>query len=225
MIDSSIGGKNGINHIKGKNMIGTFYQPSYTFIDSNFLKSIPRRELISGLGEAIKYAIILDGELFEFISNNLDDIISLSNFTLINQIIKQCIKLKVNIIENDPYDYNQRRVLNFGHTIGHALETFYGFDVLRHGEAIAYGMIAAGHLSIEYARLKATEFQILEKVIKKLPLPKLSNLNTKEILHIIHNDKKNKVGDIYFVLLNSFGHTTIVNNVKENSTIKVLENL
>ena len=144
---------------------------------------------------------------------------------LLLDIIYDCAKIKAEIIISDEYENHRRRILNFGHTIGHALETFYGFDTLRHGEAIAYGMMAAGYLSIEYAKFKDTEFEILEKVIMKLPLPKLPNMNAKEILHIIHNDKKNKAGNLYFILLNSIGNTTIVNNVKEKSIIKVLENL
>jgi len=225
MVDSSIGGKTGINLPEGKNLVGAFWQPKAVVIDPDILITLPTRELSSAMGEIIKYGVIADKNIIDILLNNMDDLLEIKKPQLLLDIIYDCVKIKAEIIISDEYENDRRRILNFGHTIGHALETFYGFDTLRHGEAIAYGMMAAGYLSIEYAKFKDTEFEILEKVIMKLPLPKLPNMNAKEILHIIYNDKKNKVGNMYFILLNSFENTTIANNIKEHSIIKVLESL
>ena len=225
MVDSSIGGKTGINLPQGKNLVGAFWQPQAVVIDPDILITLPKRELSSAMGEIIKYGVIANKNIIDIVFNNMDDLLEIKNPQLLFDIIYECAKIKAEIIISDEYENDRRRILNFGHTIGHALETFYGFKTLRHGEAIAYGMMAAGRLSIEYAQFMDAEFQILEKIIMKLPLPKLSNINSKDILNILQSDKKNKLGNSYFILLNSFEDTIIVNNVKESSIVKVLESL
>ena len=148
MVDSSIGGKTGVNLPEGKNLVGAIWQPKAVVIDPELLHSLPKREVTSAFGEVIKYGAILDRELFDLISENLDDLINLKNPTLIMEVISRCAKLKADIVAEDEREGDNRRILNFGHTIGHALETHFGFDTLRHGEAIAYGMLVAGKLSI-----------------------------------------------------------------------------
>ena len=190
MVDSSIGGKTGVNLPHGKNLVGTIWQPKAVIIDPELLNSLPKREVTSALGEIIKYGAILNKNLFDLIAENLDDLLNLSNITLLGEVIGQCAKLKSDIVVEDEREGNKRRILNFGHTIGHALETYFGFNILRHGEAIAYGMLAAGKLSIENSGLKNEDYDYLKNTIQRLSLPELPDFDYKEILNIMNNDKK-----------------------------------
>ena len=140
-------------------------------------------------------------------------------------IIARCAQLKSDVVTSDEREGDKRRILNFGHTIGHALETYFGFETLRHGEAIAYGMIASGKLSIEYSKLKRDNFEILKNTIQNIPLPKLPEYNLEEILQIIQNDKKVQSGSLQFILLEDIGHAVVHHNINKQSIINVLEDL
>ena len=142
MVDSSIGGKTGVNLPDGKNLVGAIWQPKAVVIDIELLKSLQEREITSAMGEVLKYGAILDRNLFEVVAENLNDILNLSKSELLTEVISRCVKLKVDVVVGDEREGGKRRILNFGHTIGHALETHFGFDILRHGEAVAYGMLA-----------------------------------------------------------------------------------
>ena len=145
------------------------------------------------------------------------------NPELLTEVIGRCAKLKADVVAEDEREGDKRRILNFGHTIGHALETHFGFDTLRHGEAIAYGMLAAGRISIEELRFKKEDFELLQKIIGKLPLPALPEFEPEEILQIMQRDKKVKDGNIHFVLLEEIGKAVIVNDVKKKTIINALE--
>ena len=222
MVDSSIGGKTGVNLSEGKNLIGSFWQPKAVVIDPNVLQTLPEREFASALGEVIKYGSIMDKELFMKISNNLDDLLSMNNDSLILEIIMQCAKIKADIVSIDERESDKRKILNFGHTIGHALETYFGFDIIRHGEAIAYGMILAAKLSMQYSKFSRDDYEILRKTILKLPLPDLPKIDGERILDIMKNDKKVKNDSLNFILLEKIGHAVIKNNIDHKSIIKVL---
>ena len=225
MVDSSIGGKTGVNLPEGKNLVGAFWQPKAVFVDPEVLKTLPERELTSAMGEVIKYGAILDKELFDMVSNNIDDLLTANNSSLLLEVISCCVKLKADVVAIDEREGGKRKILNFGHTIGHALETYFGFATIRHGEAIAYGMIAAGKLSTEYSKLKHENFDILQNAIQKLPLPTLPEYNPKEILKIMQNDKKVQAGSLHFILLEDIGNAVVQHNINEQSIIKVLEDL
>jgi 3-dehydroquinate synthase len=225
MVDSSIGGKTGVNLTNGKNLVGAIWQPKAVVIDIELLKSLPEREITSAMGEVIKYGAILDRNLFEVVTEKLNDILNLSTPELLTEIIGRCAKLKADVVVEDEREGGKRRILNFGHTIGHALETHFGFDILRHGEAVAYGMLAAGKLSNEDRRLEIKDFELLQTTIKKLPLPKLPEFDAENILKIMQRDKKVKDRKINFVLLEAIGKTIIVNSIKEESIIKAMESL
>jgi len=225
MVDSSIGGKTGVNLTNGKNLVGAIWQPKAVVIDIELLKSLPEREITSAMGEVIKYGAILDRNLFEVVAEKLNDILNLSTPELLTEIIGRCAKLKADVVVEDEREGGKRRILNFGHTIGHALETHFGFDILRHGEAVAYGMLAAGKLSNEDRRLEIKDFELLQTTIKKLPLPKLPEFDAENILKIMQRDKKVKDRKINFVLLEAIGKTIIVNSIKEESIIKAMESL
>ena len=132
---------------------------------------------------------------------------------------------KVDIVVGDEREGDKRRILNFGHTIGHALETHFGFDMLRHGEAVAYGMLAAGKLSIENSGLKSENYDYLKNTVQRLPLPKLPDFNPEEILTIMQNDKKVKSGSLHFILLEDIGSAVVQNNINDQSIMNVLEAL
>jgi len=225
MVDSSIGGKTGVNLPDGKNLVGAIWQPKAVVIDIELLKSLQEREITSAMGEVLKYGAILDRNLFEVVAENLNDILNLSKPELLTEVIGRCAKLKADVVVRDEREGGKRRILNFGHTIGHALETHFGFETLRHGEAVAYGMLAAGKLSNEDGRLEIEDFELLQTTIKKLPLPKLPEFDAENILKIIQRDKKVKDRKINFVLLEAIGKTVIVDSIEKESIIKAMESL
>ena len=225
MVDSSIGGKTGVNLPDGKNLVGAIWQPKAVVIDIELLKSLQEREITSAMGEVLKYGAILDRNLFEVVAENLNDILNLSKPELLTEVIGRCAKLKADVVVEDEREGGKRRILNFGHTIGHALETHFGFETLRHGEAVAYGMLAAGKLSNEDGKLEIEDFELLQATIKKLPLPKLPEFDVENILKIIQRDKKVKDRKINFVLLEAIGKTVIVDSIEKESIIKAMESL
>ena len=225
MVDSSIGGKTGVNLPDGKNLVGVIWQPKAVVIDIELLKSLQEREITSAMGEVLKYGAILDRNLFEVVAENLNDILNLSKPELLTEVIGRCAKLKADVVVEDEREGGKRRILNFGHTIGHALETHFGFETLRHGEAVAYGMLAAGKLSNEDGRLEIEDFELLQTTIKKLPLPKLPEFDAENILKIMQRDKKVKDRKINFVLLEAIGKTVIVDSIEKESIIKAMESL
>ena len=225
MVDSSIGGKTGVNLPDGKNLVGAIWQPKAVVIDIELLKSLQEREITSAMGEVLKYGAILDRNLFEVVAEKLNDILNLSKPELLTEVIGRCAKLKADVVVEDEREGGKRRILNFGHTIGHALETHFGFETLRHGEAVAYGMLAAGKLSNEDGRLEIEDFELLQTTIKKLPLPKLPEFDAENILKIMQRDKKVKDRKINFVLLEAIGKTVIVDSIEKESIIKAMESL
>ena len=225
MVDSSIGGKTGVNLPAGKNLVGAIWQPKAVVIDPKLLESLPEREISSAMGEVIKYGSILDKDLFNLVADNMDDLLNLSNVKLLTEVIGCCAKLKADIVAEDEREGNKRRILNFGHTIGHALETHFGFDTLRHGEAVAYGMLAAGKLSTQISNFQFQYFEMLQNTIQKLPLPKLPEFEPEQILQIMQRDKKVRDRKIHFVLLEELGKAVIVDDVAKRSIINAMEGL
>ena len=212
MIDSSIGGKTAVNANEGKNIIGTIYQPKSVFIDPNFLKSLDKKEVNSGFGEMIKYGAIWDKDLFEKISTWLDNT---SSFPFEKAII-DAVKIKSDIVSKDEKEKGLRIILNFGHTIGHAIESYYGYEKIKHGEAVAFGMKCAGFISNRKRLLSAEAKNKLFSILEKLTLPDISDLDKKEIIKKIKSDKKSKKGRVKFVLLSDIGKTKIVTSVPQN---------
>jgi len=223
MVDSSIGGKTGINLDAGKNLVGAIWQPKAVLIDPYFLDSLPSREVASGFGEVLKYGAILDKDFFNYVSDNLDDLLRMSNPQLLEDVIRKCAALKAKIVEQDELEDNFRQILNFGHTVGHALEKYFGFDILRHGEAVSYGMLAAGKLSVEFTGLSLEDYDLLVQTIKRLPLPILPEFDQNKIIEIMATDKKVKDGTLNFVLISKIGETKIVDSISEEKIIEVLK--
>ena len=225
MVDSSIGGKTGINLCEGKNLIGAFWQPKAVVVDPLLLNTLPKREFTSAMGEIIKYGAILDKKLFMKVVDNLDDLLNADDSELISDIIVNCAEIKSKIVVEDEKENGKRKILNFGHTIGHALETCFGFEKIRHGEAVSYGMLLASRLSLKFSGLNQKSHELLADTIGRLPLPDLPKLNNEKILSILSNDKKNKNGKYGFILLNEIGSAVIKDEVDKKSIINVLEEL
>lgn len=206
-VDSSIGGKTGINHSLGKNMIGAFYQPKAVITDIATLKTLPNREFLAGLAEVIKYGIIIDAHFFNWIETNLHLLITKNNKALL-YIIKHSCKIKMNIVRQDEREGNIRAILNFGHTFGHAIESGLGYGTWLHGEAVSCGMVMATDLSYRLGYIDTISKNRVITLIKAAGLPIIApNINIQNLLNIMKIDKKNKDNKIKFVLLKSIGTT------------------
>jgi 3-dehydroquinate synthase len=219
-IDSSVGGKTGINLPTGKNLVGAFHQPASVFIDTETLVSLPSRELVSGLCEMVKQALISDQSLFELTVNCLQKTARNRDFLVSpefeNLIAAQCA-FKASIVANDERestsrsDTKSRRVLNFGHTTAHALETITNYRVFRHGEAVGYGLLVAGELSRNLGLIDAGELKSLREAVRLVgPLPRADNLDINQIIRALKHDKKSVGGQINWVLLEGIGRPRIV---------------
>jgi len=213
-VDSSIGGKTGVNHNLGKNLIGTIYQPKMVWSDLAILKTLTKREIICGIGEIIKYGIIQDAQLFNLIEESLDEILAL-DLDLMQDIITRCCEIKADIVAYDEYESGLRMILNFGHTIGHALEAISDYKKLSHGEAVMLGMLAESKMAVASELLSAGEFNRIKKLIARFELQgKVKNLDSNKIIDYMKNDKKTLSGNLRFVLPEKIGKVCVVENVK-----------
>jgi 3-dehydroquinate synthase len=208
MVDASIGGKTGVNHPKGKNLIGAFYQPKLVYIDPSVLKTLSAREFRSGMAEVIKYGVIWDEELF-FQLEAAEKLDSLANISpeLLNAIITRSCQAKVDVVSQDEKEAGLRAILNYGHTIGHAIESLTGYTSVNHGEAVAIGMVAAGRLAVKLGLWTSAESDRQYKLIEKTSLPTAipQGVNIDAIIETLKSDKKVKEGVVRFVLPSQIG--------------------
>ena len=221
MVDSAIGGKTGINIAEGKNLVGAIYQPKGVLIDPVILESLSKEEVMAGLGEVIKYGAIWDKAFLIDISTWLEDI---DSFPFEDAIRKSC-KIKAEVVSKDEREGDLQRILNFGHTIGHALESHLGYGKIRHGEAVALGMKCAGFISQKLNLLSKEELSTLNQTINRLPLPQLPHINGNHLMPFIKTDKKSEKGVLNFVLLDGLGNAISSTDVTEEliqESLKVL---
>ena len=220
-VDSSVGGKTGINSQYGKNLIGSFYQPKLVISDTNFLKSLPKREIICGYGEILKHSLITSKKFFKFLQNNIQDIISLKSPFIEKAIFESC-KIKKFIVEKDEKEKNLRKVLNFGHTFGHAYEASLKFSKkLNHGEAVLLGMYSALNFSFKKKLISINEYNLIFNHYKNTNLPyKIHKYFTikslDKILSFMIKDKKNDSEKINLILLKKIGNPIINNQYNKN---------
>jgi len=224
-VDSSIGGKVGVNHTLGKNLIGAFHQPALVAIDPLLLQTLPRREFRSGLYEVVKYGMIASRDLFDRLTSSTKAIFARDPAVLEPAIVESC-RIKADVVTKDERESGLRRILNFGHTIGHALEAVTRYRRFRHGEAIAYGMLAAADLAVARGALGDRERQALAQLITKLgPLPPIADLSIPEIMAAVRRDKKIVHGTLHFVIAIEIGATITVDDVTEAELIATLTRL
>ena len=207
-VDSSVGGKTGINHNDGKNLIGAFYQPKIVLIDVAVLRTLPRRELIAGLAEVIKCGIIEDPALFRLLEAKVERLIGIDR-TLLIQVVATCCAIKARVVEQDERENDYRAILNFGHTIGHALEAATGYRQFLHGEAVGVGMAKAAALSLQQGFCDRKSIDRITQLIKKVGLPTEIpvNVSIEKLLQGMEVDKKAAGGKIKFVMCESIGKT------------------
>lgn len=217
-VDSSVGGKTGINHPKGKNLIGAFYQPNFVLIDLATLDTLPEREYLSGLAETVKYGVVLDAEFFDFLEDNVDKLLQRDKDTL-HHAVKQSCQLKASIVERDEREGGLRAVLNYGHTIGHAVETLTDYQMFLHGEAVAIGMAQAAKISMELGYASEIDSKRLSTLLRTLKLPtKLPSFTKDQYLAAIQHDKKVKDGSLNFVFNGNIGNF-VIDKVKDVSRL------
>lgn len=208
-VDSSIGGKTGVDTPEGKNLIGSFYQPKRVYIDPSLLKSLPRRELISGLSEVIKYGVICDRSLFEYLEDNVERIKGFDKDALLH-IIRASCAIKKSVVEEDPREDNRRAILNYGHTPAHALERLSGYKCL-HGEAVSVGMRISGWIAVKLGFWNMNEWIRQNKLLESFGLPLKMEFNVEDMISAFHYDKKVEDGKIMFVLPRRIGEMATVN--------------
>jgi len=214
-VDSSIGGKVGVNHVSGKNLIGSFYQPHLVVADPSVLETLPRREFRAGLYEVIKYGVMSSAPLFDRIARDRTAIFA-KDPAVLSEIIADSCRIKAQIVSADERESGQRRILNFGHTTGHALEAVTRYRRYRHGEAVAYGMLVAADLSVARGALAERDRKALAELISNLgPLPPIGDIGAPQIIDAMKHDKKMIAGRLHFVLPTAIGAGTIVDDVTE----------
>ena len=220
-VDASIGGKTGVNHPLGKNLIGAFYQPRLVYTDAKVLETLDKRNFISGLAEVIKYGVIADADFFIFLESALPEIIALNPHYLLPAIWRSC-EIKAQVVQEDEREGGQRKILNYGHTLGHALEAVTGYRKYLHGEAISIGMVFAAKLAYDLGLCDQKTLHRQETLLAHTGLPvTLPKVSPAEILETMSHDKKVKGGEIHFVLANQIGHV-LVRSVKPAQIKKLL---
>jgi len=206
-VDSSVGGKTGVNLKAGKNLVGSFYQPRLVLCDLDTLKTLPKREYISGLAEVIKYGIISDARLFAGLEHALPLLLRRQPATLAD-VVARCCQIKAEVVGQDETEGGLRAILNFGHTLGHAIENSSGYGKYLHGEAIAIGQVAAARLSQNLLGLSAAEVQRIEQLFVRAGLPvslRLNPVRRKKLFAALKLDKKVSAGEVRFVLAKKIG--------------------
>lgn len=234
MVDASIGGKTGVNHPQGKNLIGAFYQPKLVLIDADVLKTLPVREFRAGMAEVIKYGVIWDRELFAMMEARpqLDEMNHVTESTttgesLINEILIRSCQAKADVVGKDEKEAGLRAILNYGHTIAHAVESLTGYTRINHGEAVGIGMVAAGKIAANLNMWKDTETQRQNALVTKAGLPTQipQDLDIEQIIDTLQLDKKVKSGKVRFILPTQIGVVTITDEVPAETIRQVLEEM
>lgn len=212
-VDSSIGGKVGVNLAAGKNLVGAFHSPALVVCDPTVLGTLARREFRSGLYEVVKYGVIASRPLFDRVRDGLTAIFN-QDAAYLTPIIADCCRIKAEVVMADERETGPRRALNFGHTVGHALEAITTYRRFRHGEAIGYGMLAAAHLSVARGLMSDADADALATVLRHMgPMPPVADLRAADALDVISHDKKVVQGTLHFVLAKGIGATAIARDV------------
>lgn len=221
-VDSSIGGKTGVDFDGYKNVIGAFHQPKLVYVNTSTLQTLPKREFSAGIGEIIKHGLIADKDYFDFIKSNYNEINNLEDNSLEELISRSCL-IKSNVVSQDEHEKGVRAILNFGHTIGHAVERLLDFKLL-HGECVAIGMVAATYLSHIKGQINVDELRDVKECIKSFNLPvKIDQLDENTIYKDLFYDKKTKNDTLNFILLKGIGNCEIKSNLDKQNIIDAIK--
>ncbi len=222
-VDSSVGGKTGVNHPLGKNMIGTFYQPGLVWIDVNTLKSLPQREFLAGMAEVIKYGVIWDEDFFSFLEENRSGILAQKEELLV-RMIRRCCEIKAEVVSKDERESGLRAILNYGHTVGHAIETLTGYTNYLHGEAVSMGMVYEAEIAQELGLIDSSVVERLRELLisYNMPAGPEKTLSPEQMIKAMQIDKKAVAGRLRFVLPEKIGSVTISDSVTDEILFKVL---
>lgn len=223
-VDSSVGGKTGVNHQLGKNMIGTFWQPRLVWVDTATLKTLPQREFLSGLGEVIKYGVIWDEEFFAYLEENRDKILQL-DITALTHLIRRSCEIKSEVVSRDERESGLRAILNYGHTTGHAIETITGYTKYLHGEAVSVGMYLEAKLSQQLGLIDNKDVLRIKGLIDSYGLPSQlpGEIEINDLIESMQIDKKTVGGKMHFVLPEKVGSVRIHSGIKAEDIKKLAE--
>jgi 3-dehydroquinate synthase len=223
-VDSSVGGKTGVNLTVGKNLVGTFKQPELVLVDPQVLNTLPDREYRSGLYESLKAGVIRNPKIFEFMEQNRSQVLA-KDPSALEWLISESVRVKADVVGQDEEEHGLRKILNFGHTIGHALEAETSYRVFLHGEAVAWGMVASAMIAVGMQKTSPAEAQrIISLVLAYAALPKVE-VRPKSIFRRLASDKKTLDGQVHFVLPREVGQVEIFNDVPERAVLQVVEEL
>ena len=221
-VDSSVGGKVAVNHALGKNLIGAFYQPKGVFMDLSMMESLPKREIATGLGEIIKYGIIYDADFFAYLEQHADAVLALEREAAVHMIARSC-EIKAAVVSEDEKESGLRRILNFGHTMAHAIEKETGYLRYNHGEAVAIGMIGAADISARLGMVSADDVARVEALVERMQLPtKAEGCTVDAMYRDIFHDKKTINGKVNWVLMQGIGKVTCRNDAPEDIVRKAM---
>ncbi|KAA8733297.1 3-dehydroquinate synthase [Acinetobacter qingfengensis] len=222
-VDSSVGGKTGINHPLGKNMIGAFKQPEAVIADMAVLDTLPPRELSAGMAEVIKYALLCDAEFLLWLEQNMSKLMA-GDADLLAQAVYRCCAHKARIVANDETEKGERALLNLGHTFGHAIESYLGYGTWLHGEAVATGMVMAAELSARQGWIDTVDVQRIQQIILAANLPIVSPaIPLEQFLNYMSHDKKVLDGQLRLILLKQLGKAVITNEFDQNALIAAIQ--
>ncbi|MGB7282933.1 MAG: 3-dehydroquinate synthase [Candidatus Acidiferrum sp.] len=221
-VDSAVGGKTGVNLTEGKNLVGTFYPARLVLVDPAVLKSLPDRQFRGGLAEVIKYGVIADAKLFAYLEKNFEAVLRRDPAAL-SYVIPRCLEIKAQVVSKDERESGLREILNFGHTFAHALETVTKYRVFQHGEAVAWGMMAAALLGHEIGLTPADEVSRIVSLVRRMaPLPPWPDVPPKKLIALMHSDKKARAGKLRFVLAPRIGKAHTHDDVPHETLERVL---
>jgi len=216
MVDSSVGGKTGINLPEGKNLVGAFYQPKLVLADLQTLETLSAREYRAGLAEVVKYGIIHDAPFFKTLEDNINEILNVGNVELLAKMVGRCCEIKADVVAQDEREGGLRAILNFGHTVGHAVEKVAGYGEVVHGEGVSMGSVFAARASVELTGLSQAGCDRIEQIFQALELPvKAPGYNWKDLRAALAVDKKTVGGMPKFVLVSEIGTSSIGNEISE----------
>ncbi|MBD3347030.1 MAG: 3-dehydroquinate synthase [Chitinivibrionales bacterium] len=222
MVDSSVGGKTAVNHRRGKNLIGAFHQPGLVWVDTAYLSTLPEREFIAGYAELYKYAFIGGKEMFDFVMEHHDDMIA-KKPGILQEGIRRSIAVKARIVSDDERERGNRALLNFGHTFAHALENYYNYEKILHGEAVLWGIACACDLGVRIGTVPEDSRKAYEALLKKPGMPELPDTPDCEHLYdAMFSDKKVSGGKIRFIVPTSPGKSIIKSDIDRNAIIATL---